>query len=173
VDTVRFPNGETGTLELVRHPGASAVIPFLDPPSDPDPRIVLIHQYRYAGGGYLFEVPAGIPRSAEESWEDCALRELEEETGYQAGELGYLGRTFTTPGFTDEVIHLFAAGRLEKRDAHTDPDEFLEVVVLRLSDVLDRIEAGGIEDGKSLVALLLAARFRESLWSRDRRAPRR
>ncbi|MSR22185.1 MAG: NUDIX hydrolase [Gemmatimonadetes bacterium] len=172
-DSVRFPDGEVGVLELIRHPGAAAVVPFLDSPLEPNPRIVLVYQYRYAAGGLIYEVPAGIPRTPRESWEECAARELAEETGFQADDLRYLSRILTTPGFTDEVIHLFAATGLQEVGTQRDPDEFLEVVTLRFSKVLHMVEAGEIVDGKSVAGLLFAASFLSSVWPEKRRPPPR
>jgi ADP-ribose pyrophosphatase len=173
LDTVRFPGGDTGELELIRHAGASAVVPFLDPPDFPDPRLVLVHQYRYAAGGMIYEVPAGMPRSSSESWETCARRELVEETGFEAGEMSYLTRIYTTPGFTDEVIHLFAATDLRPGAVSRDADEFMEVVTLPLSQVLAKIRAGEIVDGKSLCAILFAASFVGTVWPERRLPPER
>jgi ADP-ribose pyrophosphatase len=158
VDRVRFPDGSVGELELIRHRGASAVVPMLDGEDTNDPKIVLVRQYRYAAGGFVYEIPAGIP-SEGESWEDCARRELEEETGYVAGELQALTRFFTTPGFTNEVIHLFAATDLSRGMVSRDKDEFMEVVELPLSRVLDLARTGEMRDGKSLVGILFVDRF--------------
>jgi ADP-ribose pyrophosphatase len=173
VDRVRFPDGREGELEMIRHDGASAVVPFLDPPGDPDPRILLVHQYRYAAGGRLYEIPAGIPDGPDESWEEVARRELEEETGYRAGELRYLSRIYTTPGFTDEVIHLFAGTSLEPGRSAPDFDEYLEVVKMPLSRVLELIRTGEIVDAKSLAAILYAHTFLPTSWEEGRRAPPR
>src|SRR5688572_27172371 len=87
IDTVRFPDGSTGELEMIRHSGAAAVLPVLSDPQGDDPQILLIRQYRYASGGYMLEVPAGRPDRQGEDWELCARRELEEETGLIAGNL--------------------------------------------------------------------------------------
>lgn len=163
LDTVRFPNGETGTIEMIRHSGASAVVPFLDPPTDDDPRIVLIHQYRYAGGGYLYEVPAGRPDRIGEPWEECAARELEEETGYIPGALHRLTSILTTPGFTDETIHLFAATDLTRGEVARDHDEFLEIVEMSLSRALALVQSGEVSDAKTICSILFAARWRTSL----------
>ncbi len=173
LDTVRFPGGGSGSLELVRHPGASAVVPFLDPPTASDPRVLLLYQYRYAAGGPLYEIPAGMPDSVDEPWERCARRELEEETGFHASELRYLGRIFTTPGFTDEVIHLFAGAGLEKGTLDRDRDEYLTVFRLPLSRAIEGVRRGEIVDAKTVAGLLYAAAFRESAWEEDRTAPAR
>lgn len=173
LDSVRFPGGRRGTLELVSHPGAAAVLPFLDPPTSPDPRIVLVHQYRYAAGGVLWEVPAGVPDSSSESWVDCARRELKEETGFAAGDLRYLTRILTTPGFTDEVIQLFVASDLTIGTTDRDEDEFLEVVEMPFSRALDGVREGRIVDGKSVAILLFASSFLGEVWPERRPPPRR
>lgn len=159
VDTVRFPDGSIGELDLIRHPGAACVLPIRGSLSDPDPEVILLHQYRYAAGGYLYEVPAGIPLGPEESWDACALRELEEETGYRAASLHPLTRIYTTPGFTDEVIHLYAATDLEPGHPAQDADEFIEVVPMALSDALRLIATGELVDAKSICCLLYARTF--------------
>lgn len=159
VDKVRFPDGSRGSLELIRHPGAAAVVPFVDPPGSRDPGILLLRQYRYASGGYLHEVPAGLPHGSE-SWTECARRELAEETGYAAGRLDYLTRIFTTPGFTNEVIHLFLAEQLAAGDIDRDPDEFITVQTLPFSRALDMVRTGEIVDCKTVAALLYTAAFR-------------
>ncbi|HEX6576165.1 MAG TPA: NUDIX hydrolase, partial [Gemmatimonadaceae bacterium] len=158
LDSVRFPNGTVGDLEMVRHPGASAVVPFLDPIDQGDPRIVLIRQYRYAAEGFVFEIPAGRLDQGE-SPETCARRELKEETGYSANELIRLTTFYTTPGFTDERIHLFAATGLEAGESQTEADEILDLVTLPLSKALEMIARGELVDGKSIVGLMFAASF--------------
>lgn len=159
VDTVRFPDGSTGELELVRHPGAAAVLPLLGSRDDPDPEVLLIRQYRYATGGDLYEVPAGIPESPDEPWEACARRELEEETGHRAATLHYLSRIYTTPGFCDEVIHLFLGEGLEEGRADRDADEFLEVVPMPFSRALELVRTGELADCKSVACVLYAHSF--------------
>lgn len=158
VDTVRFPDGSVGELELVRHRGAAAVLPVLGSERDADPDVLLLRQYRYAAGGEIYEVPAGIIEPGE-SWERCAMRELEEEAGVRAGRLVPLTTIHTTPGFTNEVIHLYAAFDLVPGRARTDEDEFLEAVRLPLSRALAMARSGEITDGKTLVTILYAARF--------------
>jgi ADP-ribose pyrophosphatase len=159
LDTVRFPDDSIGQLEMLRHPGAAAVVPFLDPPGGADPRAVLIRQFRHAADSYIWEVPAGRLDGGE-SPESCAERELEEETGMRARRLERLTTIYTTPGFTDERIHLFLADGLEPGAEHREADEFMELHTLRWSQVLEMIDRGEIVDGKTLVSLLFVQTFR-------------
>ena len=158
LDSVEFPNGTVGDLEMVRHPGASAVVPFLDPLDSPDPRILLIRQYRYAAEGYVFEIPAGrldpgeVPR-------ECASRELREETGYSATDLIPLTTFYTTPGFTDERIHLFAASGLTEGISQTESDEILDLAPVTLSAAMAMLAAGELVDGKSMIGIMFAEWF--------------
>jgi ADP-ribose pyrophosphatase len=158
LDSVRFPNGTVGDLEMVRHPGASAVVPFLDPLDSPDPRVVLIRQYRYATEGYVYEIPAGRLDPGEDP-KDCAMRELREETGYSARELIPLTTFYTTPGFTDERIHLFAASGLTEGDSQTESDEVLDLAPMTLSSAIALMASGDLVDGKSMIGLFFAERF--------------
>ena len=159
LDSVRYPDDSIGQLEMLRHPGAAAVVPFLDPPGSADPRAVLIRQFRHAADGYIWEVPAGRLDGGE-SPESCAERELEEETGMRARRLERLTTIYTTPGFTDERIHLFLADGLEPGAEHREADEFMELHTLRWSQVLEMIDRGEIVDGKTLVSLLFVQTFR-------------
>jgi ADP-ribose pyrophosphatase len=159
VDTVRFPDGSVGELEMIRHPGASAIVPFLSDPAGEDPQVLLIRQYRYAAEGYLYEIPAGRLNSGEAP-HDCALRELKEETGCSAGEVQHLFTMYTTPGFTDEKIHLFMATQLVAGETKHEADEFLELQPMLLSRALQMVEAGEIQDSKTALGLLFAAGFR-------------
>ncbi len=159
VDRVRFPDGSEGELEMVRHSGASAVVPFMSDPQGDDPQLLLIRQYRYAAERYLYEIPAGRLDPGESPLE-CAVRELLEETGCTAARVEPLITMYTTPGFTDERIHLFMASGLSLGESRREPDEFIEVVTYPLSEVLQMIERGEIVDGKTLVAILFAAGYR-------------
>jgi len=159
IDTVRFPDGSTGELELIRHSGAAAIVPLLSDPEGHDPLVLLIRQYRYAAGGFLLEVPAGRPDQEGEDWELCARRELEEETGLVAGSLTYLTTIFTTPGFTDEQIRIYLATDLTTGQNRLDPDEFLDPVTMPISEVLERIGNGEIQDAKTICALLYVAGY--------------
>jgi ADP-ribose pyrophosphatase len=159
VDRVRFPDGSTGELEMIRHRGAAAVLPVAGSLDEADPDVLLLRQYRYAAGGEIYEVPAGVRDPSDASWEACARRELEEETGHRAGVLVPLTRIYTTPGFTDEVIHLFLAADLAPGTAARDADEFVEVVRLPFRRAVEWVGSGRIVDGKSAVTILYAARF--------------
>jgi len=155
VDTVRFPDGSTGQVEIIRHPGASAVLPFIDDPNLPDPPILLIRQYRYVAGEFLLEIPAGRFEEGE-SAEICAARELSEETGRAAGHLRKVFELFTTPGFTDEKIHIFFAWDLREHAPSRERDEFIVEVSLALSEAVAMVKAGTISDAKTALAILLA-----------------
>ncbi|CAN5852489.1 NUDIX hydrolase [soil metagenome] len=159
IDTVRFPDGTTGELEFIRHSGAAAVLPLLDSREAADPLILLIRQYRYAAGGFLLEVPAGRPSQEGEDWELCAARELEEETGLVAGRLTRLTSILTTPGFTDERIHLFLAEELRPGTSAPDHDEFIELVHMPLSEAIRLVQTEEIVDAKSICTILFAAGF--------------
>ena len=158
VDTVRFPDGSTGQLDLIRHPGAAAIVPCASDPPGADPTILLIRQYRYATGGELWEIPAGTLDPGEDP-EACARRELLEETGVTAARLERLTSIWTTPGFTNEVIHLYLATGLTTGEPSRERDEFIEVEPQPLSRVLELIRDGEIRDAKTVVAILYMAGF--------------
>ena len=159
VDVVRFPDGSVGELEMIRHPGASAIVPFLSDPRGADPQVLMIRQYRYAAEGYLLEIPAGRLDPGEDP-RDCALRELKEETGCSAEHVDHLFTMYTTPGFTDEKIHLFMATGLTSGETKHEADEFLDLEPMPLSTALELVEAGEIKDAKTALGLLFAAGFR-------------
>lgn len=159
IDTVRFPDGSTGELEMIRHSGASAVVPFVSDPDGDDPQLLLIRQYRYAADGYLYEIPAGRLEPGEDP-ADCARRELQEETGCRAEHIEPLFTMYTTPGFTDEKIHLFMAVGLTVGETERDADEFMTVETVTLSRSLEMVRLGEIQDAKTALGLLYAAGFR-------------
>jgi ADP-ribose pyrophosphatase len=146
---------------MIRHPGASAVVPFLSDPAGEDPQVLLIRQYRYAADGYLYEIPAGRLNPGEDP-HHCAERELKEETGCTAGHIDHLFTMYTTPGFTDEKIHVFMATGLVAGETKHEADEFLELQPMLLSRALQMVKAGEITDGKTALALLFAAGFQGS-----------
>jgi ADP-ribose pyrophosphatase len=159
IDRVRFPNGEKGEIEIVRHPGASAVVPFLTDPSGDDPQIMLIKQYRYAAGGFVYEIPAGKLDGNEDPLL-CARRELQEETGCSAETIELVYSFYTTPGFTDELIHAFMASGLTRGDTAHEKDEFMSVEAMNLSRAIELIRTGELNDAKSALAILFVAGFR-------------
>jgi len=159
VDEVRFPDGSVGELEMIRHPGASAVVPFLSDPHGDDPQVLLIRQFRHAADGYLYEIPAGRLDPGEDP-KACAIRELKEETGCSAAAVEELFTMFTTPGFTDEKIHVFMATGLKAGESSHEADEFLDLQPMPLSRALSMVEAGEIQDAKTALGLLYTAGFR-------------
>ena len=157
IDTVRFPDGSVGELEIIRHSGASAVVPVLSGAAA-DPEILLIRQFRHAADGPIWEVPAGRLDPGETP-EACARRELVEEAGFQAGRLDRLTTIFTTPGFTDERIHLFVAHDLIATQHHREADEFIETHRMPLARALAMIRSGDVTDAKTVVSLLFFSQF--------------
>jgi len=152
VERVTLPNGTEVDLELMRHPGASAVAAV-----DDREQVVLIRQYRYAAGGYVWELPAGVLEPGEAA-DKCAVRELREETGVVAERMEPLSTIFTTPGFCDERIHLFLArGLRTETHAHEADEVIAEIRWLPLRDALRMIRQGEIVDGKTVAGLHLAA----------------
>jgi len=147
LETVTLPTGATVELEVVRHPGAAAIVPMKDTRT-----VVLIRQYRLAAGGFIYEIPAGKLYPGEDP-KLCAERELEEEIGYRGGTIKPLETFFTAPGFTDEVMHLFLATNLVKTKQKLDHDEVLEVVEMSLDEALAKIRDGTIRDAKTIVGL--------------------
>jgi ADP-ribose pyrophosphatase len=148
LERVCLPNGIEVELEMVRHPGAAAVVPFVN-----EHEMLLVRQYRWATGGWIYEIPAGklLPG---ESPQHCAERELAEEIGQRAGKLEPLGSIWTVPGFSDERIHLFVASELTAVPKAHESDELIEVLRAPFRDVLEMALQGELCDSKSLSALL-------------------
>ena len=152
-DEVELPNGHKSVREWIKHPGASSVIPLL-----PDNQIILVKQFRYPVGRVTLEVPAGKLDSAGEDPLICAERELSEETGYTAGKIWKLTTLATTVGFSNEIIHLYAATDLTAGKQHTDDDEFINTVKIPLTAAVQMVESGKIIDGKTVISILLLAK---------------
>jgi len=152
LEEIELPGGRRARLELIRHPGAAAILPLL-----PGGEILMVRQYRHATGGeWLLEVPAG-KLDPGETPETCAVRECAEETGYRPQRLEPLGWIWTTPGFTDERIWLYLGSELAPASQDLQEDEALTVERLPLATALRLALDGGIDDGKSIAALWRAA----------------
>ncbi len=147
VENVTFTGGLTLDLEVIRHPGASAVVALTD-----DRQVLMLRQYRHAIGNYIWEIPAGTFNGREEPLA-CARRELIEETGYQARSWEPMGAVTPLAGYSDERIHLFLARGLTPSEQSLDPDEILEVHCVPLERVSRMIANGQIEDAKTIAAL--------------------
>ena len=151
VDRVRLPSGVEAEREVVRHKGAVVVLPLHE-----NGRVELVRQYRYPPDEILLELPAGKLDPGENPGE-CAMRELAEETGWRATEIHELGSFFTTPGFSDEILHAFVAtGLAPAPEVVPDPDEAIENVTMTMDETLEACHDGRIRDSKTLAVLLLA-----------------
>lgn len=150
--TVRLPNGRTAGRDVVRHSGGACVVPV-----DADGRIHLVRQFRIAIDRETLEIPAGKLEPGEDP-KDCAVRELREETGLVAERVELLLAIHTTPGYSDELLWIYLATGLTKREAEPDPDEFVSSEALPLEECLRLVDDGTISDSKTAVGLLAAAR---------------
>jgi len=148
---VALPDGTLTRVETIRHPGAAAVVPMLD-----KSHIILIRQYRYAVGDWIWEIPAGTLFPGEDP-KDCAQRELGEETAYEAGYLEKVGEVVPAPGYSDDRIHIFLATDLKEKSQHLEEDEILEVREFAIVKVLEMIKTGEIKDAKTIAGILLTS----------------
>jgi 8-oxo-dGTP pyrophosphatase MutT (NUDIX family) len=151
VDSVTLPNGVIAELEIVRHPGGAAVVAL-----DDRNRVCLLWQYRYASGGWLWELPAG-KLDPGESPDTTAARELEEEAGIRAGRLERLGSMIPTPGYCNEVVHLYLARDLVRVPAAPEEHELFEVHWVPYEVALGQVYDGTIRDAKTMLGLTLCA----------------
>lgn len=148
---VTCPDGRPAEREIVVHKGAAAVVPVFD-----DGTTLLVRQHRVSIDRVTLEIPAGKLDSAQEDPYDCAVRELEEETGMHAQKLTLLTSVFTTPGFCTEKIAIYLAQGLSQGDTHPDEDEFLGLVRLPLEEAVAMVMRGELRDGKTICGLLMA-----------------
>lgn len=151
-DTVSLPNGSTATREYIKHQGAVCVVPVTE-----DNEIVAVKQYRYPIKRVTIEIPAGKLDKGEIPLE-AAKRELSEETGVESADIEYIGGLYPSVAYTDEIIHMYVAKNLKYGEAHTDDDEFLNVIRIPVSEFVDMIMDGKIEDSKTQAAILKVAR---------------
>ncbi len=147
VDKVLLPNAKTSVREMVLHPGAICVVPVL-----PDGRIVFVRQYRYPIKQVLYELPAGKLDKGENP-DNCAARELQEETGYSSLKIEKMGKIVTVPGFCDEIIHIYKATELVLGDSNPDDDEIVDTVILSEEQIQTMVKNGQIYDAKTLSSL--------------------
>jgi len=150
-ENVTLENGTTTDMEFIEHPGAAAIIPFLD-----DSRILLLKQYRHALKKDIWEIPAGT-LDPHEKIIDCAKRELIEETGYSASGWQKLGEITPVPGYSDERIHIYLATKLQPAEQHLDADEVIQVQEVEFNEALEMIGNGEIQDAKSIAGLFMAS----------------
>ena len=153
-----LPSGKRTSLEVVEYPGAVAVLPLLD-----GDNVVLIRQYRPAIGVWIYEVPAGTFMPGEEPG-NCALRELEEETGYRAGRLAKMFEMYTAPGYSTEILHSYLAEDLERGEASLEEDEELTVEVVPLDRAVEMVRRNEIQDGKTMAIILYYVENKTVAW---------
>jgi len=153
--TVVLPNGKESTRDVVRHPGASVIVPITN-----DGKIIMVEQYRKPCEMISLELPAG-KLDAGEPPEECAKRELHEETGYIAGKLTKVLSIHTTPGFSDEVLHMFVATDLIEKKANPDEDEFISCEKYDISELLSMIDNGKITDAKTIIGIFLGDKIKK------------
>lgn len=149
-DTLKAPDGRETKYEIIEHGGSVVIVPI-----DNDGNVLFVRQYRHATGGDLLELPAGT-RDGEEPYEECAAREVREETGMEAGRLQRVGEFYLAPGYSSEFMAVFLATDLKHNPLPGDDDEFLQVEKTPLKEVAATFERGDVPDAKSLAAWLLA-----------------
>ena len=152
-DLLKAPDGRETKFEIIEHGGSVIIIPI-----DADGNMLFVRQYRHAAGKDLLELPAGT-RDNDELFEDCASREIREETGMEAGELQKVGEFYLAPGYSTEFMVVYLATDLKPNPLEADDDEFLEVVKIPFDEAILRAERGEIPDAKSLAALLLVRTY--------------
>ena len=157
VDEIELPDGTKSERRYIRHRGAVAVLPI-----DSDGNVYLVNQYRYPAGRVTTEIPAGKLDSAEEDRLSAAKRELKEETGFTSGKLTFIGEYLGSPAINTEIIWLYLAENLTAGNQSLDEDEFLNVVKMPLSELVQLVMQGKISDGKTAFAALWADKFLSS-----------
>ena len=148
-DEIRLPDGNKAYREYVKHPGGVCVVPLTD-----NREVMLVRQYRYVYGKEITEIPAGKRDTGDEDTLMGATRELKEELGIEAENFYFLGEMYPTPGYTDEVLYMYAATGLSFGETSPDEDEFVEPVKLPLDTLVGMIMEGEIKDAKTIAAVL-------------------
>ncbi len=156
-DYMKTPNGRETIIDIVEHSGSVVLVPI-----DNDGNMLFVRQYRHPAGKDLLELPAGT-RDGDEPHEQCAAREIREETGMEAGKLQKVGEFFLAPGYSSEFMVVFLATQLKDNPLDPDDDEFLQVEKIPVKKVIEMAEEGKVPDAKSLAALLLARPHLEKL----------
>lgn len=152
-DDIELPNGHKSVREYIKHQGAVCVVPVTD-----KMEVIAVKQYRYPIGRVTIEIPAGKLDAGEEPLE-AAKRELSEETGVECADIEYMGGLYPSVAYTDEIIHMYVAKNLVYGQAHTDDDEFLNVVKIPLKDFVQMVMDGKIQDSKTMAAILKVGRM--------------
>ena len=153
IDKVILPNGKAVELEILRHPGGAAIVAL-----DAQNRVCMLRQFRHAAGGWLWELPAG-KLEINEGPQTTAARELEEEAGLQAGRWDTLGEIIASPGFCDEIIHLYLARNLTAVAAQPEDDELFELHWIPFEQALQQVHDGTLTDAKTMLGLALAEKY--------------
>ena len=153
-DEIKLPDGNGAYREYVKHPGGVCVVPITD-----KGEVMLVRQYRYVYGKEIIEIPAGKRDGADEDTLVGAKRELKEELGITAENFFYLGEFYPTPGYTDEIIYMYAATKLTFGETNPDEDEFIETEKFHIDTLIDMIMKGEIKDGKTIAAVLKAKKL--------------
>ncbi|RCX19305.1 ADP-ribose pyrophosphatase [Anaerobacterium chartisolvens] len=148
--TVMLPNGKEAKRDIISHPGGAVVIPISS-----DGCLYMVRQYRKAVDMELLELPAGKLDYGEDP-KVCAIRELKEETGLEAGSIRYMAGIYSTPGFCNELLHMYAATQLTEGEACTDEDEFLSCEKIPVKKLVEMVLAGEITDSKTIIGILMA-----------------
>ena len=152
-DLLKTPDGRETKFDIIEHGGSVVIVPI-----DAEGNLLFVRQYRHAAGSDLLELPAGT-RDGDEPFEECAAREIREETGMEAGSLQKAGDFYLAPGYSTEFMAVFVATDLKHNPLEADDDEFLSVEKIPVAEAIQRAERGEMPDAKSLAALLLARSF--------------
>ena len=154
-DVITLPDGRTTSRETVRHNGACAMIAV-----DNDGKILFVRQYRHSAGAMTLEIPAGTLEKGEDPY-DCAMRELEEETGYKTDKMQYLVKFYSSIGFCSEILYIYLADDLKPGNAEPDDDEFIELERYTVEETIKMIFDGEIYDSKTIAAVFAYKEWKE------------